>query len=384
MCIAVLKTKTIDTRKIYFLFKIMEQIVTYLLFSQVMALIICTILQLIVKNKSRINTLMAFLYFLLAYILFYFWLYRSGIIFSFSMLRHSDLAATVMLGPVIYAYLKNITGEKTELSIKSLMPFVPGIMVLVFFIIRNSRIPFDGQVAGSGVSPDYHTDPLIYVVSILADIWLVFYIIFALKRIYLITRSEVFSKVKEIQKMFYLLTGALGGSVLLFPAHFLKNDHLIALSSAITGIFCVIYFLFSYRYPEYTQMTISRPKGKKKPASLLDNIDLSELTEKINTLMKEEHLYRDPSVTLQSFSNELRISSDHLSVFLNDTLGINFRTFINNYRLDEAKKLLSENNEKTILEIAFFVGFNSKSSFNTIFSKTTGYTPTEYRKKFLQ
>ena len=61
----------------------------------------------------------------------------------------------------------------------------------------------------------------------------------------------------------------------------------------------------------------------------------------------------------------------------------NFYDLINTHRVEEAKKrLIDSNNTKTILEILYEVGFNSKSVFNSAFKKNTGFTPTEFRKKY--
>lgn len=59
-----------------------------------------------------------------------------------------------------------------------------------------------------------------------------------------------------------------------------------------------------------------------------------------------------------------------------------FFDFINEYRIEKAKKILKDPTQKelTILEILYQVGFNSKSSFSTSFKKYTGKTPTEFRK----
>lgn len=64
-------------------------------------------------------------------------------------------------------------------------------------------------------------------------------------------------------------------------------------------------------------------------------------------------------------------------------LNKHFFDFVNEYRIEKAKELLThpERKEYTVLEILYEVGFNSKSSFNTAFKKRTGLTPTEYRRK---
>jgi AraC-like DNA-binding protein len=66
---------------------------------------------------------------------------------------------------------------------------------------------------------------------------------------------------------------------------------------------------------------------------------------------------------------------------LNETAGTNFYDFINSYRLERVTEYLKDpkKRDQSILEIAFGAGFNSKSTFNTVFKRKTGMTPTEYR-----
>jgi AraC-like DNA-binding protein len=59
---------------------------------------------------------------------------------------------------------------------------------------------------------------------------------------------------------------------------------------------------------------------------------------------------------------------------------------VNRYRIEEAKRLLTNPPDKkiTVLEVLYEVGFNSKSSFNTLFKKYTGLTPSEFKKQHLE
>jgi len=81
-------------------------------------------------------------------------------------------------------------------------------------------------------------------------------------------------------------------------------------------------------------------------------------------------------------ANELKMPSFVLSQVLNITAKQNFYEFINNYRIQESKRLLtsSTENNKTILEILYKCGFNSKSVFNSAFRKYTNMTPSEFKK----
>ena len=61
----------------------------------------------------------------------------------------------------------------------------------------------------------------------------------------------------------------------------------------------------------------------------------------------------------------------------------NFYNFINEFRIEAAKEILQDPSSKgkNILQIAYEVGFNSKSAFNTYFKRLTGKTPSAYRKE---
>jgi len=72
-----------------------------------------------------------------------------------------------------------------------------------------------------------------------------------------------------------------------------------------------------------------------------------------------------------------------VSQVINQYYKTNFFDFINANRIDEAKRLLvSDSHTLNIIEIAYTVGYNNKVTFNTVFKRFTGVTPSEYRKKF--
>ena len=86
---------------------------------------------------------------------------------------------------------------------------------------------------------------------------------------------------------------------------------------------------------------------------------------------------------MKEFGNRLN-PARYLSQVINAHTGLNFYDFISQYRIEEAKKILSEPfTNKTVLEVLYEVGFNSKSSFNTAFKKFTGVTPTHYKKEIV-
>jgi len=97
--------------------------------------------------------------------------------------------------------------------------------------------------------------------------------------------------------------------------------------------------------------------------------------------MEEHKPYQDPELSLTSLAKKTGISRNLLSETINNGLGSNFYDFINNYRLEEVKKLMSSPKWKnyTILALAYEAGFQSKSTFNSFFKKNTSITPSRYR-----
>ena len=102
-------------------------------------------------------------------------------------------------------------------------------------------------------------------------------------------------------------------------------------------------------------------------------------------LMEQEKPFQNSELTLQDLSDKLSISTHNLSQVINTQLKQNFFDFVNQYRVEEVKRALGRPDKQhlKILSIALDAGFNSKTSFNTIFKKFTNHTPTEYRKRIL-
>lgn len=109
----------------------------------------------------------------------------------------------------------------------------------------------------------------------------------------------------------------------------------------------------------------------------------TELAERLTNLMIDEELFLDFKLGLSEMADKLQISTNQLSALLNDVVGKSFYDYVNEFRIEEVKKrlVLPEDQNKTILSIAWECGFNSKSAFNRVFKINTGLTPSEYQKK---
>ena len=123
-------------------------------------------------------------------------------------------------------------------------------------------------------------------------------------------------------------------------------------------------------------------RGKAKDKEATHSIFIRSLREYI-----EKHKpYRDPELTIDTLSKAAQISPRQISSVLNQFAGINFNTFINQFRVEEAQRLLRDESYShlSILGIGFEVGFNSKATFYSVFKKQTGMTPAKWQNPSLR
>lgn len=99
-------------------------------------------------------------------------------------------------------------------------------------------------------------------------------------------------------------------------------------------------------------------------------------------VMEEERPYRDCDLTLADLAARLDTTPHRLSEVFNAQLDLNFYDFVNGYRVREVERRITEdrNGSVTLLSMALDAGFASKSTFNHVFKKLTGKTPSAYRK----
>ncbi|MFH2095736.1 MAG: AraC family transcriptional regulator [Bacteroidota bacterium] len=125
---------------------------------------------------------------------------------------------------------------------------------------------------------------------------------------------------------------------------------------------------------------------RKYEKSTLSDEQKEKLINDIRYLMEEEKVFLQPDLTIDDVAGSLEAYKKYVSQVINEKYGKNFNTFINEYRIREARRMLIDNEFQhlSIEGIAKTVGFNSKSSFNTFFKKVTGITPSYFRDKALE
>jgi len=126
---------------------------------------------------------------------------------------------------------------------------------------------------------------------------------------------------------------------------------------------------------------LAKPAAPVRPLRVRTVSDENEMV-RIREIMARLQLHRDQQLSLKALARRVGLSAREVSRLINDVEGLHFFDFVNEYRTQRAADLLTDPTwaDRSILEIAYDAGFNSKSSFNAAFRKHQGVTPSSVRR----
>ena len=136
------------------------------------------------------------------------------------------------------------------------------------------------------------------------------------------------------------------------------------------------------RPPHLAQLTARKAQAPKYAKSGLTDEQLLAYKNRLEDYMSSEQAYLQSDLTLPKLAKAIDCSVNHLSQVINSGFGVSFFDYLNQFRVEHAKGLLSnlDGHNGAILNIAFTVGFNSNSAFYAAFKKCVGQTPAHYRR----
>jgi AraC-like DNA-binding protein len=147
------------------------------------------------------------------------------------------------------------------------------------------------------------------------------------------------------------------------------------------AFFCFFNFIFykGLSQPEIFSGVVERPRYE---ASRLTADEGKRYHERLSVHMESTKPYLDPGLTLKDLASQVSLPPRYLSQIINEYSHRNFYDYVNQFRIEEAKRQLADKTSgRNISEILYAVGFNSKSSFNTAFKEATGVSPSHFRKQ---
>ncbi len=120
---------------------------------------------------------------------------------------------------------------------------------------------------------------------------------------------------------------------------------------------------------------------KSNVYSRLSEADQHSYAQALNGLMIKEKLYLHETLTLRMLAQRLDVEPNLLSHVLNKVLGKSFHDYVNEFRIQEVIRKMDDPafRHLKIVEVAYDCGFNSKATFNRVFKKLTGKSPSDFR-----
>ena len=304
----------------------------------------------------------------------------------------ATLPVVFLTGPLYYLYTASLLTRKFRIDIKRTLHFLPALLCyLIFLPFYTSPAEAKAAELSTILEDGYVVFPLgLFVVMALSSVQMLvyFYLAYAdLQRFETAFKQNAAST--SILNLSWLKRISLGFSLyifLFFVAYFqlfFLRGHRQEVSYAPVLLLAFFIHMVAYhaiRYPGIFAADGREGTAPKYQKTALTEKRSCEIRDKLLAHMASEKPFLQPDLKLSDIANTLNILPNHLSQVINAELDKNFFDFVNEYRVEEAKRKLLDDRygHYTILAIALDAGFSNKASFNRVFKKHTGHTPSEF------
>jgi len=300
-------------------------------------------------------------------------------------------------GPLLYLYVKFMTRPESKFNWLALLHFIPFIVFLVVSVVFR-EIPLMKDLRSFFAPDRFISLRIVYATVMFLSVTGYSTMAFIeirrhqayLKTILSYTSGMItLNWLKVFSISFYvafLVLFILGG--LNMTGDFIPFDPYFV----VFGFIMVFTFVFSFYIINQPVIfghevriinSEDNKESEKYIRSGLKDRQAELYLQKLLKYVEEKKPYLNRDLSVQDMADETGIPRHHITQVLNEKHKKNFFTFINEYRVKEVIERFSDrrNNNFTILAIAFDAGFNSKTTFNSIFKSQTGMTPSQYREK---
>ncbi len=333
-------------------------------------------------NLPIILIILGFSFILIQYV--FFWTKYESI---YPYAYFFDSSWYLAFGPLLYSYITRFYHKTFKVKWYHFAPAIISLIINGYYLIISS---------GFQNLSEYKDDVLFYMFRSLTSPWLaalslIIYLV-TIKDFIAFHKENSLSQYEAIRKkwsnlvinLFLLFTLSYISYYVLvkfsfFNAHW---DYAISFSMSFS-IYAIGYMV--YKEPSiFNGELLSNLFLKENNNQELTEVTKDEFYTELLSYIKTNKPYLDNDLRLVQLADKTGFSSHILSKLINEKAKKNFNQFINEYRLDEAKKLLIENSDTSIKTIYFDVGFNNKATFNNAFKNKFKCTPSEYKRMHLQ
>lgn len=320
------------------------------------------------------------------YILAMYTLRYSQVIVSVPHFLGTSLAMPTLVGPAFYFYVRSLQYTEAGIRRKDWLHFVPFILLILFFVPQY-------LLPGSEKLAAFDSPALQWKFGLSAygkAIHLLIYLTLTVRMVsrYLATSTQREPGLRWLRGLLYVFIADSVVGITLFTLRLvgveltLSSDQ-VELTFLALGTYLMAFLII--KYPPSISLTSDPPVQKEQaPAYRTSPLTPEQKQVYLQSLlayMEAEKPYTNSTLRLEELASQIDLPAHHLTEVLNQELKKNFADFVNGYRVEEVKRKMLDPEEanKTILALALDSGFNSKSSFNRIFRKHTGMSPSAYK-----
>lgn len=378
-------------------------LVPTILYSGMMGVVVMALIQAFNKTKHKQTSyLSGLLVLLIIHILGELYIYSGAYQYA-PGIAGFQFPVRMLLGPALYFYAYDAMSPDNKLSVKNYLIALLGPLVVIL-----AMIPFILSMSAEqklALADPATRDPALWQIAkftclFTATAFIVFTYsyLFAALKLHSKHRKQLMDKYSAIEKRsmdwFRGILILWGLAWLIYAVNYAATFLGIKLFGL--GVLLPVFELFiliAFTHLALNQSELSKSEkvnhnqeranseDVKTRTAVISPAKMEQIASKLSLTMTEKELFKDEDLSLNSLSNSISVSENYISETLSQFLNTNFFQFVNNYRVEEAKKLLTST-DMLVSTIAYEVGFKSKSTFNSAFKKIVGTTPTAFKKSF--
>ena len=327
------------------------------------------------------------------------WLFQICL-FSTDLVNSSEYAWYITMSPVplIYAVppvmvmrYRWVLASSFHLKKQNILFMVPclvSLCILLYFPFSGYKTPaayYPGLPLMSGhfaLLPFYFK--LTYITAIIPHLYVSILMTPVLVQMLPVWRRDSRNRISRPARMGYISALSIVVSNIICFAGYIYSLELVIAAVLVANIFTIYVYLVTQRHPDYHRLLRSETRKAHYEKSRIAGLDVDVICNRLNELMRDEKVFADEDLSLRDLASELGISPHQLSQILNERMKKNFNTFVNEYRVEEARRMLIDEPRRSILSVGIAAGFNSNTTFCNVFSKVTGQSPSNFRKNSQQ
>ncbi len=367
-------------------------IIDFFMFYGAIFSVILAFGQLFQKNKQLISYIYAFSFLCLGIWIFQVSLYSTEVFKEYYLISTFIIPISFLTAPLMSFRYRWVIKSRFSLSRSMFLYSIPFslscILLIIPLFIKDISLTSSYLQHRIICSTSFLELPLyfklIHLMYPLPKIYLVIAMIPTLVQMGVIWKKKRKEHNLTVSRMGYVFSICIILSTALMAAGDFFSTELIRWSVLMANATLTGVFLATQRHPDFNRLLKVETLKARYEHSKINGLDIDRTVQRLMYIMNEEKAFADEEISLSQLADELDIRPQQLSQILNEKLNKNFSGFVNEFRIEEAKKMLLEEPNRSILSIGIAVGFNSATSFNLAFSRYEGCSPGTYRKNNLK